>query len=294
MSTHKSSGAARQHATTVEGSPKPPVADWSPALRLYLAVARLSLRRGMTYKAGAVAGVFTNTVFAFIRVSVLLALWSQKPEIGGYSSTDAVTYVFLTQGLLTPVGVFSGSTELGPRIRTGDVGVDLYRPCDFQGYWLAMDLGRAGAAIVLRSVPPVLIAALFFPLSLPTNPLPWLQFSVCVLLALLVSFSIRYLISLSAFWTMDERGTASAVMVLALFFSGFIVPIAIMPAWLADVANALPWSATVQVPINVLIGVNPAGFASAVARQLAWVLGLFAVGRMVTSAAKHKLVVQGG
>jgi len=263
-------------------------------MRLYLSVFRLSLRRGMTYKAGAAAGVYTNTVFGFIRVYILLAVWTQKPEIGGYDAADAVTYVFLGQGLAASLAIFTGSTELSPRIRTGEVAVDLYRPCDFQGYWLAMDLGRAGAALAQRALPPILIGLLFFPMSLPVTLLPWLEFAVCFALALLVSFAIRYLVSVSGFWTMDERGVASALIVVSLFFSGFIVPISIMPGWLAGLANALPWSATFQLPINVLIGANPAGFGSAVARQLAWAVGLLALGRLATMAAKHRVVVQGG
>lgn len=263
-------------------------------MRLYLAVARLSFRRVMAYKSGAAAGVFTNTVFAFIRCYVLLALWSQKPELGGYDATDAVTYVFLAQALITPLGLFGGNTELGPRIRTGEVGVDLYRPCDFQGYWFAMDLGRAAGQIVLRAVPPMVVGSFFFALALPTSPLIWLQFTISVLFALVVSFAVRYLVSVSAFWTMDERGMASVLMVVSLFFSGFIVPITIMPGWLAAVANALPWSTTVQMPANILLGVNPAGFAAVLLRQLAWALSLVALGRLATTAARHKVVVQGG
>jgi ABC-2 type transport system permease protein len=263
-------------------------------VRLYLAVARLSFRRVMAYKSGAAAGVFTNTVFGFIRAYVLLALWSQKPEIGGYDAADAVTYVFLAQALITPLGLFGGSTELGPRIRTGEVGVDLYRPCDFQAYWFAMDLGRAAGQIVLRSVPPIVIASFFFTLNLPTSPLLWVQFTISVLFALVVSYAIRYLVSVSAFWTMDERGMASVLMVVSLFFSGFIVPITIMPGPLAAVANALPWSTTVQAPANILLGVNPSGFAAVLLRQLAWALVLLALGRLTTSAARHKVVVQGG
>jgi len=48
------------------------------------------------------------------------------------------------------------------------------------------------------------------------------------------------------------------------------------------------------LPINVLIGVNPAGFAAAVIRQAAWAVGLLALGRLATMAAKHRVVVQGG
>jgi ABC-2 type transport system permease protein len=261
---------------------------------VYLTAARLSFRRSITYRTASIAGVVTNSAFGFIRAYILLAMWREKPHIGGYDAADAVTYVFLTQGLITPVGVFLGGTELGPRIRTGEVATDLYRPCDFQAWWLATDAGRALAALLLRAVPPVLIGALAFPMSLPARPLPWLEFSLSCCAALLISFSLRYLVSLSAFWTLDERGTASMLMVVSMFFSGMIMPLVAMPGWLGALARALPWSATLQVPIDVLLGRHSGGFAAALEFQLLWALVLFGLGRAMTGAARHKTVVQGG
>lgn len=93
---------------------------------------------------------------------------------------------------------------------------------------------------------------------------------------------------------MDERGTASLLLVVSMFFSGMIIPLVVMPGWLGTLANVLPWSGTLQVPINVLLGTDTGGFASAVAFQLVWAVGLVAVGRALTAAARRKTVVQGG
>lgn len=263
-------------------------------MRVYLTAARLSFRRYITYRSATVAGVITNTCFGFIRAYILLAMFREKPHIGSYDAADAVTYVFLTQGLIAPLGIFLGSTELGARIRTGEVATDLYRPCDFQLWFLATDLGRAAASLLLRTVPPVLVGTLCFPTRLPAKPLRWLEFALCCLLGLLISFAIRYLISLTAFWTMDERGTASLLLVVSMFFSGMIIPLVAMPGWLGALANALPWSGTLQVPIDVLLGTYTAGFANALAFQLLWAVTLVAIGRALTIAARHKTVVQGG
>jgi ABC-2 type transport system permease protein len=263
-------------------------------VRVYLTAARLSLRRYLTYRSSAYAGVVTNTAFGFIRVFVLIAVWRQKPQLGGYDLADVTTYAFLTQGLIGPMGAFMANTELGPRIRNGDVAIDLYRPADFQAWWLATDVGRAGAALLLRALPPVLVGALCFPMDLPLDPLRWAAFVLCCFVGLLVSFAVRYLVSLVAFWTMDERGPASLLMVVSFFFSGMILPLVIMPGWLGSLARALPWSATVQVPINVLLGTQPGGLGAALAFGGAWAVGLLCLGRVVTAAARHRVVVQGG
>jgi ABC-2 type transport system permease protein len=261
---------------------------------VYFTAVRLSFRRYMTYRSATIAGAATNTCFGCIRAYILLALWHEKPQIGGYNAADAVTYVFLTQALISPIGVFLGTTEFGPRIRTGDIAVDLYRPCDFQAWWLATDTGRALAGLLLRTAPPVVFGVLLFPAALPVTVLPWLEFIPACALALVVSFSIRYLVALTAFWTLDERGTASMQLIVSMFFSGMILPLVVMPGWLGGLARVLPWSATLQVPINVLLGQQRGGLPEALAFQAAWAVALLAAGRAVTSAARRKTVVNGG
>ena len=263
-------------------------------MRVYLTAVRLSLRRYLAYRSSAAAGAFTNTVFGCIRAFVLMALWKQKPEIGGWDLADAVTYAFLTQGLLTPMGVFMTNTELGPRIRTGDVAIDLYRPVDFQTWWLSLDFGRALGGGVLRTVPPVLFGVLLFPVRLPSSPLRWTEFAVCCGLGYLISFGLRYLASLAAFWTMDERGMTSILVALGMFCSGLIIPLGVVPGALGTVLLHTPWAGIMQMPINVLLGTQSGGFGYALAFGTFWAVLLLVAGRMLTDVARHKVVVQGG
>jgi ABC-2 type transport system permease protein len=263
-------------------------------MRVYLTAARLSLRRYLAYRSSAVAGVATNTVFGFIRAYVLVALWRQKPEINGWDLADACTYAFLTQALIAPMGVFMSGTELGPRIRNGDVALDLYRPVDFQAWWFALDTGRAVGSGMLRSLPPVVIGALFFPFALPVSPLRWAAFLLCCGVGYLVSFALRYLISLVAFWTLDERGMASILLAVGFLCSGMILPLTIMPGLLGSVVQLTPWAAMIQIPASVLFGTQAGGLGYALAFGLAWALALLLAGRLLTGAARRKVVVQGG
>jgi len=89
-------------------------------VRLYLELARRGYARAAAYPAATFAGAFTNTVFGFINVAILLALFRVRPLAGGYDARDAVTYVWVTQGLLMPISIF-GWTELALRIRDGSI-----------------------------------------------------------------------------------------------------------------------------------------------------------------------------
>jgi ABC-2 type transport system permease protein len=258
-----------------------------------------AMRRYAAYRVGALSEAVTNTVFGFLRAYILIALWHARPALGGYDVADAVTFCFLTQALIGPVQIFGGM-ELTERIRTGDVAIDLYRPADLQGWWLADDLGRAVFALAFRGLPPLLTGIVAFHLGVP-GPARWAGFAVAVLLGLLVGFGVRYLAALCVFWLHDDRGVQAVFLVTSLFFSGLLLPLVVFPGVLGVVAHHLPWAALIQVPADVYLGKagyfglhGAAGLLAAYGFQAFWAVVLLAAGRILTVAARRKLVIHGG
>ncbi|MFJ9420123.1 ABC transporter permease [Streptomyces sp. NPDC101227] len=263
----------------------------------YTAVAAGGFRRYATYRVATVAGVFTNTVFGFIIAYTYLALWAERPHLGGYDQAQALTFVWTAQALLASSALMTGGglDELQERIRSGDIAVDLYRPADLQLWWLAADMGRAGFQLIGRGMVPMAVGAVFFPLALPHEALTWLTFALSVLLGLLVSFGLRYLVSLASFWLLDGAGLAMISGLACLFFSGMALPLRAFPGAFAEVAQLLPWAAILQVPVDVLIGARTGGsLLQGLVFQAAWAVALLALGRLVQRAATRKVVVQGG
>ncbi|MBT2539991.1 ABC-2 family transporter protein [Streptomyces sp. ISL-44] len=267
-------------------------------MRLYLAVAAGGFRRYATYGTATAAGVFTNTVFGFIVAYTYIALWDERPGLGGYDQAQALTFVWVSQSLLAAGALIGGGfqEELQERVRTGDIAVDLYRPADLQMWWLAADLGRAAFQLAGRGVVPLAVGALAFRLALPADPLRWLLFLVSVVLGLTVSFALRYLLGLAAFWLMDGSGVNLMANVVAIFFSGVLLPLTLFPGGFGELVRSLPWSAMLQVPMDVLLGKHSgAGSAAgALGFQGAWACVLLGAGRLLQSAATRKVVVQGG
>ncbi|RLL67067.1 ABC-2 family transporter protein [Streptomyces sp. Z26] len=266
--------------------------------RLYFTVAGSSFRRYATYRVATAAGVFTNTVFGFIVAYTYTALWTSRPQLGGYDQAQALTFVWTGQALLAAVALIGGGAqdEIQERIRTGDVAVDLYRPVDLQLWWLAADCGRAAFHLLGRGVVPMAVGAFAFELALPSSPLTWLAFLLSTWLAVVVSFAFRYLLALSAFWLLDGSGLSTLGTLLSTFFSGMLLPLNVFPGAFGEVVRQLPWAAMLQVPADVLLEERSgaAGLAGAFGFQACWALVLLAAGRALQSAATTKVVVQGG
>lgn len=259
----------------------------------YCQVGRRSFQRFSTYRGATAAGVFTNTVFGFLKVYVLLAVYRQRTTVGSFDAVDVVTFTFLSQGMLAAIGGFS-DMGLAARIRTGDVVSDLYRPLHFQSYWLSQDAGRMAFQLLARGIPPVAIGALWFPIRLPASARTWAAFALSLALAGLVSFHLRFLLSLTGFWLLDNRGAWQVGGLVLTFFSGFVVPITFFPSWLATVARALPAASTLQLPAELFLGQHAGATAAVLAQQAVWAAALLALGEMVAGRAFRKVVVQGG
>jgi ABC-2 type transport system permease protein len=137
------------------------------------------------------------------------------------------------------------------------------------------------------------VGGLAFHLHWPSSAGVWAAFAVAVALGWLVSFGLRYLISLAVFWMHDARGIHAISLVTSMFFSGMIIPLVVFPGRLGSVAHALPWSALVQLPADVFLG-RRTDLLAVYGHQAAWALVLLGAGRLLTMTARRRLVIHGG
>ena len=225
-----------------------------------------------------------------MRTYVWLAVLAAGADAGGLTRSGVVTYAFVT-GAISATLQPTWATEIVERIRSGDIVTDLYRPVDFQLWWLARDAGEAAYRLFTRGIPPVIVGGIVFDLALPTRPIVWLSFGVSVALAFVVVFAWKLLVSLSAFWLLNPAGVVQLAGALFTFGSGSLLPLAFLPDALEGTLRWLPFAAMLQLPLEILLG---RGVAGPLARQAAWAVVLLVAGRVVLRRAERKLVVQGG
>jgi ABC-2 type transport system permease protein len=208
-----------------------------------------------------------------------------------------VTYAWVAQALIAPVGLFGGFIidDLSERVRTGAAAIDLHRPVSLLGLRLAEDIGRATYHLLARGLPPTVVGALLFDLVWPDQLGTWALATFSVGLAVVVGFGLRYLLGLLAYWIIDVQGPAWVLVLMQLFFSGMMLPLVVFPAWLRHVADLLPFQCLVQIPIDVFLSDDTGtAVASLIGVQLLWVGILLGAGAALTRVAVRKVVVQGG
>ena len=140
-----------------------------------------------------------------------------------------------------------------------------------------------------------LLGAILFPLRIPVDPVTWLSFLASVVLATILSFGLRFIVNLTAFWLLDYRGVLNVTSLTITFLTGMIIPLNFLPEGPRAVVSALPFAGMLQVPVDVFLRKHQGlDLLSTLAFQAAWAAVLLVVGRVILAAAVRKLVVQGG
>jgi ABC-2 type transport system permease protein len=267
-------------------------------LRFYLEVARTAFRRQLVYRWANLAGLATNIFFGVIVSYVYIALFEANGQAGGavngFTLHDTLRYIWLVQALIMVILPF-GWFDLMLTIRTGEVVSDLSKPSDFFWYWFSRETGRNAYYLLFRSIPTYLAGMLIFGIGAPTGRDRWLLFGVSLVFAAALGVAYRFLYNILAFWVVEARAAGGFAQVIALFFGGSYVPVVFFPVWLRALNAFLPFSPMFNVPAQIFNGALTGGtLALALTSQVAWVVILIALARVVTARALARVVVQGG
>jgi ABC-2 type transport system permease protein len=266
-------------------------------LATFGALAWSGFRRYTTYRQATIAGSFTNIVFGFLRCYVLLAVAAGAAggRPAGYDPEQLATFVWVGQGLLTVVSLWSW-TELADRIRSGEITADLLRPVHPVISYLAPDLGRALHAMIFRFAPPLVVGLIFFDLYLPGRWFTVPLFALSVLLAVVGSLAARFLVNATAYWLHDARGPIILWTLSASVLAGLYFPLRFLPDWLTvTLWVATPFPGLMQTPLDVLVERDAAPVqVGLVGLQACWAAALLALAARVQRRAERRLVAQGG
>jgi ABC-2 type transport system permease protein len=263
-------------------------------MRLFWELSKLSFQRQLTYRAAALAGLSTNFFFGIMRAALLVALYGAQKQVAGMTVADAITYTGLTQALIAFLSLF-GSFDVMNSVYSGEIAADLLKPLDYVRLWLARDLGRAIANLLMRSLTIMLFYALYFKISVPKNEGQWAALGLALALGWLLSFAWRFLSNLPAFWTPYALGVGRFAWILSYFMSGFLLPLRFFPDWFQKLAYLTPFPHTVNTIVEVYLGLlTGTDLLREFLFQLLWIVGMIAGCYLVLRAGVRRLVILGG
>ncbi|MCD0444887.1 ABC-2 family transporter protein [Glycomyces sp. A-F 0318] len=257
-----------------------------------VALATISFKRKIAYKTTWIFSV----LFGGWSLLAGLAVWNNligDGELGGYDWQSMKAYLII--GFLTSTLAWAGSDwEMANRILDGHVAVDLTKPVDFQRARAAEYIGGMTAAVP-AAILGTTAAVLIFQPAPPASALAAALTALSVLFIFPLAFCINYLSVLACFVTQRYLGVQWARDCFLAFFSGMMVPLALMPVWLQGVAWGLPFVHFTTTPASIYLGrVDTAGALGLIAVEAAWAVGLWIGARLIWNQLVKKVTVHGG
>ena len=93
----------------------------------------------------------------------------------------------------------------------------------------------------------MVIGMVLFPFQFPEKAVQWPLFLLSAVIALVISFSFRFLVEISAFWLLDNRGLYGFWNISSGLLCGLTVPVAFFPEWARDILWMTPLPAVDRV-----------------------------------------------
>ena len=263
-------------------------------MKAYRAIVSARFRMMLQYRAAAAAGLGTQLFWGFIRIMIFTAFYRFAKAPQPMTLEQVVSYVWLGQAMLAMLP-WSVEPDLRVMIRSGNVAYELLRPVDLYWLWFSRSVARRSAPTLLRAVPMLIVAGLFFGLRAPQSVGVAAAWLAAMAGAFVLSCAISTILSISLLWTVSGEGVMVLMSGAAWLLSGMIIPLPLFPDWAQGILAFLPFRGVVDAPYRVYMGNIPLNEVWVVlAHQLAWIAAFVVVGRALVGRGLRRLAVQGG
>lgn len=221
-------------------------------LRAYRALIKVAWSIAITYRVQLVIYMI-SFIFPLIMMTMWLTVEEQTGPIGGFDRSGFISYYIAAAAVFR----FTNASPLyrwDRDIRTGELSMLLLKPIDpFHSYFSSI-LDRKLFDLVLI-VPLVVALMLLLPaVNYPLTLALVLAFVCSMIIAMLLAMLIGCAFGMLSFWTTQSGNFANFWQGIGQFLSGFVVPLALFPGGLRDVAHLLPFRSMVSLPVEILMG----------------------------------------
>ena len=264
----------------------------SRTLRALPTLLRIGVAETVAYRAEFLVWILTTT-----QPLIMLGLWTsvaREASFARYSSADFVAY-FLAALIVRQLTGNWVAWQISEDVRSGAMAMRLLRPIHpFFAY-----AASHAAAIPFRSFIALPVAFVLLASSgasaLSTDPAQLALLVPSLALAWLAAFAMLFAIGALAFFLTQSMAIANLYFGLFSLFSGYLMPLDLLPGPIAAVAQWLPFRFMLSAPVELLTkSLDREHLARLLGGQLAWTAILLAVALALWRAGVRRFEAVGG
>ncbi len=267
-------------------------------MRIFYALLKLNFKALLQYKKTFVVSLLIDPILLSITIMSFIAIYEYNKtiKIVGYSLSQMIWY-FASVTLIWHCIWNSTDENLGKKILSGDLTVDLLKPIPIISLELSNALGARIIAFLIEFIPCSIIFCLFFSPDF-ISFFSILKFLTAVILAFFLNFILNFLIGLTAFVIKSNQSLRSIKTILISLASGVFIPLEFFPGWFKDIISILPFQYLFYWPIQLLLNndkvVGLMSFIRIIGFQIFWIIFFFIIYKILWKFAIRKYCAAGG
>lgn len=240
----------------------------SRAIRAMPTLLRVGVAETVAYRGEFLVWILTTTL-----PLVMLGLWTsvaREAPFRQFTSEDFVAY-YLSNLIVRNLTGSWVAWQISEEIRMGSMSMRLLRPLH---PFVALAASHL-AAVPFRSIValPIAVALLLSSgaSSLSTEPLQLALLVPSLVLAWIITFAILFMLGSLAFWFTRAMAVLNFYFAAFMLFSGYLLPLELLPSWLAGIARWSPFRFMLSFPVELMTRELPGrDLAMLMLLQLGW------------------------
>ena len=265
-------------------------------LKKHLTLTRAGIIESLQFRLSMLVMVAGNLLYLIVIYFLWKAIYASADSdvVNGMTFSDTLIYLVLATALFNFMEMYT-VWQVGRDIQSGKIVLDLVKPMD---YWRYIFWSFSGAFVTnffCTFLPTFIVVAIVTNGAIHMG-LNLLYFAVSVVLAIMVNFSIDFIVATICLYTESIWGINMMKQVIVLLLSGATVPLAFFPDTLRNVVDHLPFQAIYNAPLTLLLDGDPdmKDVCITLGTQLAWCVGMFIVSKLFWKHSIKQITVNGG
>jgi ABC-2 type transport system permease protein len=236
--------------------------------RAFPTLLRVGLASAVAYRAEFLVWMLATTM-PLVMLAVMSAM-ARDGNVGRFDQKGFVAYYLVTLIVRQMTGAWV-TWEMTQEIKDGTLGLRLLRPIHPLIAYSAESL----AAVPLRGLVALPIAAVLLVMTssqnLTRDPVNVAVFFASLAGAWLLNFAVAAIIGTLALFIQSSLQVWELWFGCFMLFSGYLIPLELLPHWLAPIARVSPFAYLLSVPVETLTGMRDRAEALAgLCGQLGW------------------------
>ena len=265
-------------------------------LKKYFTLTRAGIIEALQFRLSFVIMVIGNLLYLIVTYFLWKAVFASVDgdTVNGMTFTDTLIYLVLATALYGFMEMYL-VWEIGRNIQSGKIVLDLLKPMPYRRYLFWSYSGSFVTQFFFTFLPTFIVVTIVTHGAVPLG-INLLWFVLSVVFAVMINFSIDFIIGTVCLFTESIWGINIMKQVVVLLLSGATIPLAFFPDKLRTVVNYLPFQSIYNAPLSLLLQEHPdmQTVCSTLGLQIFWAAALTLLSVAFWNRSLRQITVNGG